>query len=68
MSGVRILKPSRFVYDAIILGYQERLEMIRSVDSGEYTELYTRFMENVVRFCKNNDLKLNDVMTDIELK
>jgi hypothetical protein len=68
MSGVRILKPSRFVYDAIILGYQERLEMIRSVDSGEYTELYTRFVDNVVRFCIKNDLKVDDVMTDIELK
>ncbi len=68
MSGVRVLKPSRFVYDAIILGYQERLEMIRSADSEEYTELYTQFMQNVVRFCIKNDLKLDDVMTDIELK
>ena len=62
------MRPSTIVYDSIILIYQERLEMIRLSDSGEYTELYTRFMENVVEFCKNSDLKVDDVMTDIELK
>jgi len=65
---VRTLKPSRFVYDAIIADYQERLEEIRSIDSEDYTRLYTRFVENVVKFCNNNDLKLDDVMLDIELK
>lgn len=61
------MRPSAVVYDMIILDYQERLKAIRS--NGErYTELYTRFLEDIVIFCKNNDLNVNDVMVDIELK
>jgi len=61
------VRPSAVVYDMIILDYQERLTAIRS--NGErYTELYTRFLEDIVVFCKNNDLNVNTVMVDIELK
>jgi hypothetical protein len=61
------VKLSAVVYDMIILDYQERLKTIRN-GREEYTELYTRFLEDIVIFCKNNDLNVNDVMVDIELK
>jgi hypothetical protein len=61
------VKLSAVVYDMIILDYQERLKAIRN-GREEYTELYTRFLEDIVIFCKNNDLNVNDVMVDIELK
>jgi len=60
------VRPSAVVYDMIILDYQERLKAIRN--GKEYTELYTRFLEDIVVFCKNNDLNVNTVMVDIELK
>lgn len=60
------MRPSAVVYDMIILDYQERLKAIRN--GKEYTELYTRFLEDIVVFCKNNDLNVNTVMVDIELK
>jgi hypothetical protein len=61
------VRPSAVVYDMIILDYQERLKAIRN-GREEYTELYTRFLEDIVVFCKNNDLNVNTVMVDIELK
>ena len=61
------MRPSAVVYDMIILDYQERLTAIRN-GKEEYTELYTRFLEDIVVFCKNNDLNVNTVMVDIELK
>jgi Leu/Phe-tRNA-protein transferase len=58
---------SREVYELVVLDYQKRLETIRSVNDEEYTELYTKFVEDVVQFCKRNDLTVDGTMIDIEL-
>lgn len=61
------MKMSREVYELVVLDYQKRLETIRSVNDEEYTELYTKFVEDVVQFCKRNDLTVDGTMIDIEL-
>jgi hypothetical protein len=58
---------NELVYGLFILDYQRRLEDIRLIEGEEYTESYTRFMEDIVQFCKKNDLVVDDVMTDIAL-
>lgn len=58
---------NEIVYGLFIQDYQRRLEDIRLIGGKEYTESYTRLMEDIVQFCKKNDLIVDDVMIDIAL-
>lgn len=59
---------NEIVYGLFILDYQRRLDDIRLIEGEEYTSSYTKFVEDVAKFCMNNGMKFDDVMMDIELK